>query len=69
MATRQKRLGHVDEATTMLYTHTVDENYRKVSAEFGRVLSLAFAQPALAKDAPEQLSLQLLEPHALADGL
>jgi integrase len=69
MATRQKRLGHVDETTTMLYTHSVDENDRKVSAEFGGVLSQAFTQPEVAKDLPEQLSLQLLEPQAPADAL
>jgi integrase len=54
MATRLKRLGHADPETTMNYTHTVDENDRKVSAEFGRVLSQAFTQPDVAKGIEEE---------------
>jgi len=54
MATRLKRLGHADPETTMIYTHTVDENDRKVSAEFGRVLSQAFTQPDVAKGIEEE---------------
>ena len=54
MATRLKRLGHADPDTTMLYTHTVDDNDRKVSAEFGRVLSQAFTQNDVAKGIEEE---------------
>jgi integrase len=69
MATRQQRLGHIDPDTTMGYTHAVDEEDRKVSAAFGKVLSQPLTQSGVAKEIPEQLSLQLLEPQAPADAL
>lgn len=69
MATRLQRLGHIDPDTTMGYTHAVDEEDRKVSAALGKVLSQPLSQANVAKEIPEQLSLQLFEPHALADAL
>lgn len=35
---RQERLGHVDPATTMLYTHLVSEDDRRVSQQLGEIL-------------------------------
>ena len=69
MATRQQRLGHIDSDTTMGYTHAVDAEDRKVSAALGKVLSQPLTQANAAKEIPEQLSLQLLEPQAPADAL
>jgi len=69
MATRQQRLGHIDPDTTMGYTHAVDAEDRKVSAALGKVLSQPLSQLTSAKEIPEQLSLQLLEPQAPADAL
>ena len=38
MAVRQSRLGHVDEETTMSYTHLVSADERAVAAELGKIL-------------------------------
>lgn len=69
MATRLQRLGHIDPDTTMGYTHAVDGEDRKVSAALGKVLSQPLTQSNVAKEIPEQLSLQLLEPQAPAGAL
>jgi hypothetical protein len=69
MTTRLQRLGHIDPDTTMGYTHAVDEEDRKVSAALGKVLSQPLTQSNVAKEIPEQLSLQLLEPQAPAEAL
>jgi hypothetical protein len=53
----------------MGYTHAVDAEDRKVSAALGKVLSQPLTQANAAKEIPEQLSLQLLEPQAPADAL
>lgn len=66
MATRLQRLGHVDSDTTMGYTHAVNEQDRKVSDVFGKSLSQAFTPSGVAKDIPQQLSLQLLDSEAAA---
>ena len=66
MATRQQRMGHVDPDTLMGYTHAVTADDRKVSAAFGAVLSQGFSKGELAKEIPEQLSLQLLDSEAAA---
>jgi len=37
IAVRQSRLGHSDARTTMLYTHVVSEDGRKIAARFGKL--------------------------------
>jgi integrase len=39
MAVRQSRLGHSDPRTTMMYTHIVSEDGRKIAARFGELLT------------------------------
>ena len=39
MATRLNRLGHSDPRTTMMYTHVVSEDGRKIAARFGELLT------------------------------
>jgi integrase len=39
MAVRQSRLGHSDPRTTMLYSHVVSEDTRKIAARFGDLLT------------------------------
>jgi hypothetical protein len=42
MAVRQERLGHVDERTTMGYTHVVTADDVRVAAELGALLDKEF---------------------------
>jgi integrase len=41
MAVRQSRLGHSDARTTMMYTHTVSEDGRRIAARLGQLLTLS----------------------------
>ena len=49
MAVRQERLGHVDERTTMGYTHLVTADDVRVAGELGALLDKEF----LAQDLPK----------------
>ena len=49
MAVRQERLGHVDEKTTMDYTHVVSADDVRVAGELGALLDKGF----LAQDLPK----------------
>jgi len=50
MKVRQERLGHVNKATTMGYTHLVSEDDRRVSKKFGEILMPKDAKFARSKN-------------------
>jgi integrase len=39
MAVRQTRLGHTDARTTMLYSHVVSEDRKRIAARLGELLT------------------------------
>jgi hypothetical protein len=52
MAVRQERLGHVDERTTMGYTHLVTADDVRVAGELGALLDKGFLTQDLPKFPP-----------------
>ena len=45
MAVRQTRLGHTDARTTMMYSHVVSEDGKRIAARLGELLT---SSPAIA---------------------
>ena len=53
MAVRQERLGHVDERTTMGYTHLVTADEFRIAGEIGALLNKGFFAQDLPKFPPD----------------